>query len=462
MTDVGIAIRARAFPAARSRRPRARRVLTASALWAAVVANSAVITGLWVAGGGLASDDSAGQLFTSLGRITGLLGAYLALIQVLLLARIPWLERLVGFDRLTVWHKRNGRATLLFVLAHVVFITIGYAALDRISIPHEISQLLGSYPGMITATVGTALMLAVVATSVVIVRRRLRYEAWYAVHVAAYAAIALAWFHQIPNGNELATKAIASDYWRSLYIATLALLVVFRIAQPIVRSLRHRLRVADVTVEGPGVVSLRITGHRLERLDAKPGQFFLWRFLSGRGRWWEAHPFSLSEAPDGRSFRITVKALGDFTSRIGELTPGTRVVAEGPFGTFTGEAARRDKVALIAGGIGITPLRALAEQTNGDTALVYRALSEDDLVLREELEQLARERGIELHYVVGDHATPGGRTLLSRTHLRRLIPDIAEREVYLCGPPAMADALKKNLRRAGVPRKHLHIERFAL
>src|SRR5207248_3052991 len=207
--------------------------------------------------------------------------------------------------------------------------------------------------------------LAVVATSVVIVRRRLRYEAWYAVHFTAYAAIALSWFHQVPNGNELVANSAAADYWASLYLATLGLLVGFRILQPAWRALHHGLRVAKVTGEGPGVVSLRMTGRHLERLDAKPGQFFLWRFLSRRGRWWEAHPFSLSEAPDGRSFRITVKALGDFTSRIGEIAPGTRVVAEGPFGTFTEQAPRRKKVALFAGGIGITPVRALAEETEG-------------------------------------------------------------------------------------------------
>jgi ferredoxin-NADP reductase len=255
---------------------------------------------------------------------------------------------------------------------------------------------------------------------------------------------------------------IAADYWRSLYLATLAFIVAFRIGRPFVMTMRHRLRVAEVKQEAPGVISLRIAGRRLHRLNAQPGQFFLWRFLSRAGRWWEVHPFSLSEAPDGRSLRITVKALGDFTSRVGEIAPGTRVVAEGPFGRFTGEAARRNKVALVAGGIGITPIRALAEQGNGDTALVYRALTEDDLVLRDELEQLACARGIDLHYVVGDHATPEGRRLLARTHLQQLVPDIADREVYLCGPPAMAAALEKNLRRAGVSRKHLHTERFAL
>jgi predicted ferric reductase len=139
-----------------------------------------------------------------------LLSAYLALIQVLLLARLPFLERISGFDRLTVWHRVKGKLTLGLVLAHVVFITIGYAALDRISVPREVSSLLSNYPGMIAATIGTGLMIVVVITSLVIVRRRLRYEAWYAVHFTAYAAIALAWFHQVPTGNELTFNATAA------------------------------------------------------------------------------------------------------------------------------------------------------------------------------------------------------------------------------------------------------------
>src|SRR5207247_9682701 len=108
------------------------------------------------------------------------------------------------------------------------------------------------------------------------------------------------------------------------------LLVAFRMIGPTLNALRYRLRVAEVVAEGPGIVSLRITGRGLDRLDARPGQFFLWRFLD-RKRWWAAHPFSLSKAPDGRSLRITVKALGDFSSRLGEVVPGTPVVAEGPF-----------------------------------------------------------------------------------------------------------------------------------
>jgi predicted ferric reductase len=295
----------------------------------------------------------------------------------------------------------------------------------------------------------------------VIVRRRLRYEAWYAVHLLAYAGIALAWFHQIPTGNELVLDRVAADYWRALPLATIGLVVVFRLLAPIVQAFRFRLRVAEVIAEGPGVVSLRIEGRRLDRLEAQPGQFFLWRFLT-KGRWWASHPFSLSKAPDGRSLRITVKALGDFSSRLADVAPGTRVVAEGPFGVFTSAARRRQKLVLIAGGIGITPIRALMEDLSGDVIVIYRIVRDEDVLFRDELEELARERGITLLFVVGDHATAEGARLLSPDHLTELVPDLVERQVYICGPPAMAEALERNVRRAEVPGRLIHSEKFAL
>jgi predicted ferric reductase len=461
MTEAGYAFESALH--ARTRPRTSRRRLAGMAASAVLAGNAAAVVWLWVHGGNASDDLSTGELLTSLGRLTGLLAAYSALVQLVLLARIPWLERLIGFDRLTVWHRRNGHACLDLILAHVVLIVWGYALMDKISLPKEISTMLGGgiYPGMITATVGTALLIAVVVSSVVIVRRRLRYEAWHAVHLAAYAGIALAWFHQIPTGNEFAYDHAAADYWRALYVATLALIVGFRFVAPMAKSLRQGLRVLDVIEESPGVVSVRITGRQLDRLGARAGQFFLWRFLD-RKRWWSSHPFSLSEAPDGRSLRITVKALGDFSARLGELEPGTRVIAEGPFGVFTEAARKREKVLLVAGGIGITPIRALMEDMRGDVVVIYRVVDESDIVFRDELERLADERGLRLLFVVGDHTTRTGRRLLSARHLRELVADIAERQVYVCGPPAMAGVLERNVRRADVPARFIHTEKFAL
>ncbi len=438
------------------------RALGLAVVWLAVLGNTAAIVFLWIHGGNL-HPKTLGDGLTGVARITGLLGAYGALIQVVLLARLPALERLVGFDRLTVWHRWNGHATFDLIVLHVLFSVWGYAEMDRFSIPKEIRTMLGGgiYPGMITATVGTALFVAVVLTSLVVARRRLRYEWWYAVHLTAYAAIALAWFHQIPTGNELVLDTAAADYWRALFLATLALLVGFRIAAPAVGYFRHRLRVTEVVAEGPGVVSIRIEGRRLRRLEAEPGQFFLWRFLT-RGRWWSAHPYSLSEAPDGRSFRITVKALGDHSAGLATLPVGTRVLAEGPFGTFTAAARRRDKTLLVAGGIGITPVRALLERLRGDVVVLYRVLHEDELILRDELHGLAARHGFALHEIVGDHREEAGARLLTAPHLRELVPDLAERDVFVCGPPGLANHLLRELRTAGVPRSHVHAERFAL
>lgn len=451
-----------ALPPAVPVRRHPRRALGLTAVWAVVLGNAAAIVWLWIHGGNVTLR-SSGDVLTSIARLTGLLSAYLALIQVILLARVPALERLVGFDRLSVWHRWNGHACLDLVIAHVLFSVWGYALLDKFSIPKEISTMLGGgiYPGMITATVGTVLLILVVATSIVIVRRRLRYEWWYAVHLLAYAGIALAWFHQIPTGNELVLDRIAADYWRALYVATIALLVGFRILAPLVAALRYRLRVAAVVEEGPGVVSLWITGYGLDRLRARSGQFFLWRFLT-RGRWWQAHPYSLSAAPDGRSLRITVKALGDHSSRIGEIPIGTRVVAEGPFGVFTEATRRNEKVLLIAGGIGITPVRALMQQMEGDVVVLYRVVAPEDIVFEQELEELVRTSGAQLHYVVGDHMTDEGRRLLLPDHLHELVPDIAERDVYVCGPPGLTDVVARHVREAGVKRSHIHAERFAL
>src|SRR5438876_4912020 len=295
MSQAGFALERSPALALARRRHIARRALTAAALWAVLAGNAAAIVYLWVHGGNVSDDLSTGELLTSLARITGLLASYAALIQVLLLARLPWLERPVGFDRLSVCHRWNGHATLDLVLAHVVLSIWGYALMDKVSLPKEVSTMLGGgiYPGMITATVGTFLLVAVVVTSVVIVRRRLRYEAWYAVHLAAYAGIALAWFHQIPTGNELVLDRVAADYWRALILGTLVLLVAFRIIDPTLNALRYRLRVAEVVAEGPGIVSLRISGRGLDRLKADSGQFFLWLFRA-RESWWASHPFSLS------------------------------------------------------------------------------------------------------------------------------------------------------------------------
>jgi ferredoxin-NADP reductase len=258
---------------------------------------------------------------------------------------------------------------------------------------------------------------------------------------------------------------VAIAFWVGLYAATAALVLSFRVGQPLALAARHQFRVANVVVEAPGVVSIYVTGRDLDRLAVRAGQYFLVRLLTADG-WWRAHPFSISAAPNGRFLRFTVKDLGDWSGgRLQRVPIGTRLVLEGPYGILTGARRTRPKVLLVAGGVGITPLRALLEALPGrpgDLALVYRARRPEDVVFRAELDRIAGARGATLHYLVGRRGEAAvGPDPVGPDALIGLVPDIRERDVFLCGPLSLMDAAERSLRRLGVPGSQIHLERFA-
>ncbi len=318
---------------------------------------------LWVWGQGVQQLGTMAGLLNSVGRLTGLVSADLLLIQVLLISRIPWVERSFGQDELVRRHRLVGFTSFSLMVGHVVLITLAYAASDQIGVLAEVWSLVTTYPGMLLATAGTALLVMVVVTSVKAVRRRLRYESWHLLHLYAYLGVGLALPHQLWAGSDFTASPIASAYWWTVYLAAAGAVLVFRLGLPIWRNWTHRLVVDRVVPEGRGVVSIYLRGRNLHRLPAEAGQFFVWRFMHGAG-WTRGNPFSLSAAPNSRLLRITAKDLGTGSRRLGTVPVGTRVVFEGPFGRLTDSVRRRRKMTMIASGIGITPLRALLEEAD--------------------------------------------------------------------------------------------------
>ncbi|MFD7997022.1 ferredoxin reductase family protein [Streptomyces mexicanus] len=399
------------------------------------------------------------------GRITGLLAGYLLALVVLQTARVPALERRVGSDRVARLHAASGRYTLCLVLAHVFLTMWGYALQAGGSLGDLVRRTTDSVnqlPDLGKAAVGTGLLLLVGLVSIGPVRRRMPYDTWYHVHLCTYAAVFLTFWHQITTGNDFAVAPAAKCFWYGLYGAVTALVVWYRILTPIRLNLKHRLRVVAVVEEAPGIVSVLIGGQRLHRMGAQAGQFFRWRFLAP-GLRFSSHPYSLSAAPRPEVLRITVKAIGDHSARLRELAPGTRVWAEGPYGALTAARRSRGKVLLVAGGVGITPLRALFETlpgAAGDITLLYRASSTRDLALWDELAAIAEERGARLMYAV--NSPDGERPDISAASLRRKIPDIDRHDVFLCGPPGFARSVYEALREAGVPARRVHHESFEI
>jgi len=398
-----------------------------------------------------------GGWLTGAGEILGLLAGYGVVVLVALMARLPPLEQGIGTDQLARWHAMGGRYVVSLVVAHGLLILWGYSVEAHTTVVSETATLLTQYPDVLMATVAGFLLLGVGIVSMRAVRRRVRYETWYYLHLYTYLAIALAFSHQFAVGASFINNLAARFWWSAMYLTVALLVLWYRVAVPLRAFARHEFKVIGVKAEGPGVISVYIGGSHLDELAAEPGQFFRWRFLT-RSLWWSSHPYSLSAAPGTDVLRITVKDLGDHSRALARLRPGTRVIAEGPYGAFTAGRSGRG-VVLLAGGVGITPLRAMFATLPGPVTLIYRASSEQDIVFRDELDAIAAARGATVYYLVGSRAEIGGDPL-SPKMLRSLVPGLDQQEVYVCGPSGMTSAAVKALRAAGVPRRQIHFESF--
>ncbi|MGI8458797.1 MAG: ferredoxin reductase family protein [Propionibacteriaceae bacterium] len=446
---------------AHDRRDRGVRFGATLLLWAGLL----LVTYWWDADGGVTDLAQWDSGLTSAGRVTGLWSADLLLVQVLLMARLPPLEHAFGRDRLTRIHRVVGFLSVDLMVVHIVAIIAGYAGADWRRVPATTWGLMTTYGGVLLAVAGTAALLMIVVTSVKVARRRLRYESWHLLHLYAYLGVGLALPHQLWTGAEFLRSPGATFYWWSLWIAAAGTIVIWRLALPLARSARHGLRVTSVVRESSDVVSVYLTGRRLDRLPLRAGQFLNVRFLAGSG-WSRSNPFSLSAAPDGRSLRITAKALGAGSARLAHLQPGTRVLIEGPYGRLSDRARTRPRVLLAGAGVGITPIRALAEGLRyhpGDAVLLQRYTAEP--LFEPELQRLRTEHGLQVIGLPGPRTTSdsvlgpaaGGDELRA---LRAWVPDVAERDVFLCGPAVWTSRFEQLLTAAGVPRDCIHTESF--
>jgi predicted ferric reductase len=433
--------------------------------WYALYALGMVITLVfwWQITGHMAGVSTA-LVEIAIGNVTGLIGTYCILWQLMLLSRLTFLENAFGMERLTWLHKWNGYSALIALLVHTIFLIIGYALLDHVDLVAQFLDFLWNWEDLLKATVGMIMLIIIVFISIGIVRRRMKYETWYLVHIFTYLAILLAFSHQLSVGSDFVGQPLFQAYWYALYILAVGTITLYRFVRPVYLVYKYRFRVEKTVRETPDVLSVYITGGHLDRLHFEPGQFMIWRFLS-RELWWQAHPFSISVGPGGRHLRITVKQLGDFTRSLSSLKPGTYVSVDGPHGNFTTRPLSNSKLLLIAGGVGITPIRSILEHLPAginSVVLVHAVRNRAQMALHQELESLIAKRKGTLKYILSAETAPGFASgTLDAANLRALVPDAASREVMLCGPPLMMDAVTKTLVAQGVARRHIHTERFA-
>ncbi len=432
------------------------RVTDALALIGGIGFGFAVALAFW--GESLGALRAPGGWFTLAARLSALIGTYLMLVMVVLMSRIPWIERSVGQDRLVRWHRRIGGWPIGLIAVHIVLVTWGYAQSSNVGWFSQFWTFIVHYPDILQAIAAFLLLVMAGVTSHKIARQRLKYETWWLVHLCVYLALGLAFFHQIHIGVMFITSPVTRWLWIVIWLSVVASIVSFRAVVPIWRNLRHQLRVDSVVQEAPDVYSLVVSGRQLSRLAVSGGQFLQWRFLAP-GLWWHAHPYSLSALPRPPYLRVTVKGLGDHSRAVVRLRPGTRVLVEGPFGTFTRHRLKAGRVVLIGAGVGVTPLRALLEDlpSSVPVTVVVRARSSEYVVHGRELEDLVARRHGQYHELLG---TRHDVRLDERT-MRKLIGNLHDADVYICGPRDFTDVVAATARRLGARAERLHFETFS-
>jgi predicted ferric reductase len=422
---------------------------------------------IWLFQEGLASLTTVDSALGSLASLAGLLASDLMLLQVVMLARIPQVERAWGHDLLARRHKLMAYWSFWLMMAHILLFTAQRLGRAGSWDSATLYELYIHESWLLAATVGTVVIIGVVISSIRAARRRLRYESWHLLHLYSYLGVALVLPHQVADGADF-HWTFAVFYWWILYAAGLGLILWCRIGIPVWRSLRHQIRVTSVISEAPGVVSVNMRGRHLDRLHTKSGQFFIWRFRDGPG-WTRGTPYTISAAPDAAHLRVTVRAAGPKTARVRQLRPGTRVYIEGPYGSMTAQRRTHPRMLLMAAGVGITPIRALLEDTPyaaGETVLLYRCADEHDAVLGREVEELAERRGVDVRYLMGPRRydgswLPADSPLSDVASLKEFVPDVADCDIFICGPAPWMKAVRRAAVEAGANRAQIHTEDFA-
>lgn len=418
----------------------------------------AVVTGVWAVNGGW--DEAAGgwsHAWRASASYSGLLTSLAAMVGLILATRLPWMERSLGLDRILVWHRIAGD-TMGIVLGVHVFTSVMAEMPLRGGFVNTIKDFTGREPYMAMTTIGALIVGVVVVSSLKSIRQQLSYETWYFVHLTAYIGIVLSYSHQITLGSLLSGDKLIRWFWGILSGYVLLLVILGRWSG-VVMSIRRPLRVEDVRQETDDSVSVVLGGRNLQYLAGEAGQFVMLRILRP-GMWWTSNPYSLSSAPTTAGLRITIRNRGDASAAAGTLRKGDRVAVEGPYGIATPDIFRKSRPLFVAGGVGVTPVRALLERLpqNSRPMVLIRARSIGDIPHYNEIVRLAESRGGEVRTVTGRTVQLRARDPFSPKALRSVVPDLTKCTAFICGPRSLIFSARKGLVDAGMTRDRIHFE----
>jgi len=423
-------------------------------LWSFFSINLIIIFAGWL---GYSQNLLSGSLtnwLLALSRITGLLAVYFILWQLWLIGRLNWLEKILSLDKGLSWHHWFGLFTFIFILAHPIFVTLAYANLVQSTIWQQLKSFFNYWEGVDWAIGSLIIFVLAIIISLPIIKKKLKYEFWYLSHLFFYLAILLAFGHQLSVGGDFLTQPWFRIYWIALYTVMIGTFIIYRFIRPIWLWQKHHFVIEKIVQESNNVWSIYLAGKNLSTFSIQAGQFVIIRFLTKK-LFFEAHPFSLSAVPDGKNLRITYKELGDHTKKLKTLKLGTKVIIDGPHGAMTTESVKSEKIIMVAGGIGVTPLRALAEKLtskNKNINFFYSAKEETDFIFQNELNL----PNINLHLYCS-----AKNERITAEKIIQVVSDWKKCDIFICGPTGLYQQLSKDFKKLGLEKNRLHFEKFS-
>lgn len=404
----------------------------------------------------------ARDFWTEFSVAIGYAGLAMMGLQFGLTARFRWVTEPWGEDVIYHFHRQVSLIAVALVIAHPVILIVVrpdlIALLNFVEAPWRARF----------AALSVLALIVLVVSSLWRARLRMRYETWHYLHVVlAVVAVLTGLLHMVGWGFYL-TDPWKRALWVGLTAFWLGLLLYVRVVRPLV-MLRRPYRVTQVRLERGDTTTLVMEPDGHDGFGFRPGQFG-WLTVWGSPFRITGHPFSFSSSAETRdgTVEMSIRNLGDFTSTVGEIPEGTRVYVDGPYGAFTiGNPA--DMHVLVAGGVGITPMmsivRTLADRRDDrPVILLYGAQDWESVTFREELDELTGRLNFTIVYVLANPPVgwDGEQGFIRAEVLRRhLPPPYAAHEYFICGPPAMMDAIEEAVATLGVPMSKYHSERYS-
>jgi len=405
-------------------------------------------------------------VLNDVGRNFALVGFMILVVQFLLAARIKWIERAFGLDILIRYHKYVALAAVGFLVIHPVLLALGHGSwklLTRLDLPWYI------WAGKLALI----LLIVNIFSSVYQGKLGLKFEKWRLGHdFSAIIILIISFLHAWFAGDDLKVLPM-QVLWVTIFIGAVVLFIHHRFLRP-ARLGRHPYGVEEIRQETGDVWTVKLVPAPGRAIgDYMPGQFHFLTFFRAPGLPVEEHHWTISSSPAQKNFICsTIKAVGDFTTTIGQTKIGDTALVHGPFGRYSYvlHPEERDLV-FLAGGIGITPLMAMVRHMRdvGDkrsVTLLYANKKKEGIVFRRELHQVAagKNPNLTLVHILSrpDESWAGETGHLDREKIEKYCGrTLGEKTFYVCGPVKMAEELVRILSRMGVSKHQIRREIFS-